>query len=168
MAKHEMHASASGAQREDEQCGMGFLPPVLLALFQTASAIEDRFEDALEKVGLSVPKYFLLTQLGTAREPLALGELAARLSCVRSNITQLVDRLEGEGLVRRMDDPADRRVVRASLTPLGARRQLEARRISERVASELIESLSESEQKALLRALARLRAEPAHAQGVNA
>jgi DNA-binding MarR family transcriptional regulator len=169
MAKRPMQPPSSGARGESAQCGLGFLPPVLRTLFETAGAIEDRFEEELEAVGLSVAKYFLLTQLGAEREPLALGALAARLSCVRSNITQLVDRLEGEGLVRRVDDPADRRVVRASLTPLGLRRQLEGRRIFERVASSLIETLSSGEQKMLVRALSSLRAESAaRAQGVNA
>jgi len=40
---------------------------------------------------------------------------------VRSNITQLVDRLEKDGLVRRRSDPDDRRSVRAALTPAGER-----------------------------------------------
>src|SRR5262249_375934 len=37
--------------------------------------------------------------------------------------TQLMDRLEAEGLVRRVDDPTDRRGVRAVVTPLGVERQ---------------------------------------------
>ena len=54
---------------------------------------------------------------------MSLGELASRLSCVRSNMTQLVDRLEAEGLARRVDDPEDRRGVKAEITALGRQRQ---------------------------------------------
>ncbi|TMG94648.1 MAG: MarR family transcriptional regulator, partial [Betaproteobacteria bacterium] len=74
---------------------------------------EKRLEDALEKVGLSNAKFGALTHLVEAGEPLSLSECAARMTCVRSNITQLIDRLEADGLVRRVDDPADRRGVRA-------------------------------------------------------
>ena len=34
-------------------------------------------------------------------------------------MTTLIDRLEADGLVRRVDDPADRRSKRAQLTPEG-------------------------------------------------
>jgi DNA-binding MarR family transcriptional regulator len=42
---------------------------------------------------------------------------------VRSNITQLIDRLESEKLVKRVDDPQDRRSLLAQITPLGRERQ---------------------------------------------
>ena len=93
------------------------------SILHAAKAIEDRIEGALETVGLSMAKHSALTRLEEAREPLTLSELAERLSCVRSNITQLVDRLEADGLVRRVADPDDRRSVRAELTPLGRERQ---------------------------------------------
>ena len=48
--------------------------------------------------------------------PISLSELAEKLTCVRSNVTQLVDRLEADGLAKRADDPADRRAVRAKVT----------------------------------------------------
>src|SRR4051812_42180987 len=95
-------------------------PDSLMSVFlRTARAIERRLDEALESVELSTPKYSALTKLVQADEPLALSELAARMICVRSNVTQLVDRLEADGLVRRVEDPRDRRSVRAALTPLG-------------------------------------------------
>ena len=80
-------------------------------------------EAALEIVELSSPKFAVLTILVDADDALTLSELAARSSCVRSNMTQLIDRLEADGLVRRVDDPHDRRSVRAELTVLGRERQ---------------------------------------------
>ncbi|WP_406075474.1 MarR family winged helix-turn-helix transcriptional regulator [Micromonospora sp. NBC_01638] len=41
--------------------------------------------------------------------PLPARDLAERLSCDRSNVTVLVDKLEQAGLVERRTDPADRR-----------------------------------------------------------
>jgi DNA-binding MarR family transcriptional regulator len=93
------------------------------SLIHAARAIEHRMESALDVVELSSPKFAVLTILVEADTPLTLSELAAKSSCVRSNMTQLIDRLEADGLVRRVDDPHDRRSVRAELTPLGRERQ---------------------------------------------
>jgi len=93
------------------------------SILHAAQAINDRLEAALGTVGLSMAKQSALSRLAEAGEPLTLSELAARLSCVRSNITQLVDRLEADDLVRRVDDPNDRRSVRAELTQLGREKQ---------------------------------------------
>ena len=86
------------------------------SLLRAAHALENKLESSLSRVGLSMPKYSVLSELVTAREALSLSELASRLSCVRSNMTQLVDRLEADGLVTRVNDPGDRRSVRAALT----------------------------------------------------
>jgi DNA-binding MarR family transcriptional regulator len=96
---------------------------VTFALVHAAQAIEDRWQEALAGVGLSVAKQGALTVLVEAGEPLSLSDLAARLTCVRSNITQLVDRLDAEGLVRRVENPLDRRRKKAAITPLGIERQ---------------------------------------------
>ncbi|MFN2397138.1 MAG: MarR family winged helix-turn-helix transcriptional regulator [Gemmatimonadaceae bacterium] len=97
--------------------------PMLFTLLHAARALEQRLDAALAAVELSTPKYGVLTQLVQAGTPLAPSELAARLSCVRSNMTQLVDRLEADGLVRRASDQDDRRIVRVELTTLGRSRQ---------------------------------------------
>ena len=95
----------------------------IFSLLHAAHALEDRVETALEKAGLSTPKFSVLSALVANGGPLSLSELASRLSCVRSNMTQLVDRLESEGLVRRVDDPADRRIVKAAITETGRVKQ---------------------------------------------
>ena len=98
-------------------------PHFTFSLIHAAASVNDRLEAALETAGLSVAKQSALTHLADASEPLTLSELASKLSCVRSNITQLVDRLEADGLVRRIADPSDRRSIRAELTPLGLEKQ---------------------------------------------
>lgn len=51
--------------------------------------------------------------------PRTSGGLAALLACDKTNITGLVDRLEPRGLVQRVRDSADRRVVHIDLTDDG-------------------------------------------------
>ena len=128
----------------------------MFSLMHAGRVIEERLETALNAVGLSVPKFSVLSQLVSEREPLPLSELANRLSCVRSNITQLVDRLEADGLVRRVDDPADRRSVRAELTPSGRQRHAAGELAVERVQSRFVAELVESDRRALGRVLAAL------------
>jgi DNA-binding MarR family transcriptional regulator len=108
-----------------------------LSILHAAQVISDRLEEAFGTVGLSMAKFSALSRLAEAAEPLSLSELAARLRCVRSNITQLVDRLEADGLVRRVDDPDDRRSVRAELTELGKEKHAAAAIEFARVQDEL-------------------------------
>lgn len=103
--------------------GNGSSDRSIFALLHAAHALEGKLEAALEKAGLSSPKFSVLSELVNAREPLPLSDLAARLSCVRSNMTQLIDRLEAEGLVQRVACPNDRRSVKAEITYLGRERQ---------------------------------------------
>ena len=95
---------------------------LLSAVIHTASAVQDRLEAALEPTGLSLAKLGALRHLAEANEPLPLGQLAERIACVKSNVTQLVDRLEADQLVRRVPDPTDRRSVRAEITDEGRNR----------------------------------------------
>jgi DNA-binding MarR family transcriptional regulator len=109
--------------------------PRLAQLVKTLRSIEGRLEASLEHVGLSLSQFGTLYQLVAAGEPLPLSALAERRACVRSNMTQLVDRLEAEKLVRRVDDPRDRRSVLAELTEEGRARYdvgLKALRAAER------------------------------------
>jgi DNA-binding MarR family transcriptional regulator len=136
------------------------VPPaeqMMFSLVHAARGIEQRLEAALEEVGLSAAKFAALTHLVDAAEPLGLGECAARMTCVRSNITQLMDRLEAEGLVRRIDDPADRRGVKAVVTALGAERQAKGAQQVTKVQKQFAKTLADVDQDAFARALAALR-----------
>jgi DNA-binding MarR family transcriptional regulator len=131
--------------------------PLIFSLLETARVLEQRLEEALARAGLSLAKFGVLSHLAESAEPLPLSELAEGRSCVRSNMTQLVDRLEADGLVRRIDDPLDRRVVRAELTGLGLKKQVEGAQQIEQVQAEFEASLLEADRKALKQALSALR-----------
>jgi DNA-binding MarR family transcriptional regulator len=132
---------------------------LLTAVWRAASHIAGRIERRLEPTGLSLPKLQMLTHLVEAGEPLPLGQLAGRSACAKSNITQLVDRLEADGLVRREPDPEDRRSVRAAITKDGLRAYEAAARAQSEVEAELLASLSPDEQQHLAALLERFREE---------
>jgi DNA-binding MarR family transcriptional regulator len=130
---------------------------VMLSLLSAAHAIEARLEQGLASVGLSPAKHAVLSQLAQAGEPLTLSELASRVCCVRSNMTQLVDRLEAEGLVKRIDDSGDRRIVRAAITQLGEEREAAGSHQVRQIQGEFAAALGQSDRAALERALAALK-----------
>ncbi len=94
-------------------CAITFL------LLDAARAVEARAEGALAEVGLSLAKLGALRHLVLAEAPLTLSQLAERHCCGKSNVTQLVDRLEADGYVARAADPGDRRTTRAEVTTSG-------------------------------------------------
>jgi DNA-binding MarR family transcriptional regulator len=126
-------------------------------LLKAAHALEDRLESSLAEVGLSSAKFGALNQLVQAKEPLSLSDLASRVACVRSNITQLVDRLESDGLVRRVSDPDDRRSVRAEVTPLGKERHGAGAARVEAIQRAFADTIGEVDKDALERALSALK-----------
>jgi DNA-binding MarR family transcriptional regulator len=86
-----------------------------------------------------------LERLGPSR----LTELAAAEGVTQPGMTQLVSRLEREGLVRRGGDPADRRVVVVTLTAAGraAVRERQAARV--RALAAVLSDLSPADHAAL-------------------
>jgi DNA-binding MarR family transcriptional regulator len=131
--------------------------PLFVTLLETAQVLREQLEEELRSVGLSPAKLDALNQLVRAGEPMPLSALAEGQRCVPSNMTTLVDRLENEGLVSRVTDPADRRRVRAALTPLGAERAAVGARATARVHEEFAATLPSAERTALRRILSTLR-----------
>lgn len=103
--------------------------PVSAALIEAARTLESRLEAALAPLQLSLAKFGVLRCLVHEQRPLPLSAIAQRQKCVRSNMTQLTDRLEADGLARRVDDPHDRRAVLAEPTEAGRLAFAEAQQV---------------------------------------
>jgi len=125
----------------------------LVSVLEAAEQLENRLEEALGAVGLSLSKFDALDQLMQCDHPLTLGDLAGRLCCVRSNVTQLVDRLEADGLVKRGTCSEDRRAIRAKLTPLGQERHAAGVRAIRAVQQEIADRTDASQRAELVRLL---------------
>ena len=133
---------------------------LLSTVIHAAGVIQDRLEAALAPTGLSLAKLGALKHLAEANEPLPLGQLAERIACVKSNVTQLVDRLETDQLVRRVPDPSDRRSVRAEITPEGRSRYDAGVQAVMSAEAELIGELDLGDREQLQRLLGRLASAP--------
>jgi DNA-binding MarR family transcriptional regulator len=140
--------------------GKSGAPVDLLSLLHTAYEAQAEVESKLSAVGLSLPKLLALKALSDAGESLPLGQLAERLSCVKSNITQLVDRLESDGLVTRKPDQRDRRTKLAVLTAAGRKACKEGVRIQQAAERDLLATLSREETRKLAALLGKVGKPP--------
>jgi DNA-binding MarR family transcriptional regulator len=129
----------------------------LFAVLHASSVLEGRVEALLSNAGLSLAKLAALRELAAAGESLPLGQLAERLSCVKSNVTQLVDRLEADGLVSRAGDPNDRRSRLAVLTDAGRVAYVKGSHIQSQAEQELFGVLTSAESDTLHHLLGKLQ-----------
>jgi DNA-binding MarR family transcriptional regulator len=77
--------------------------------------------DQASQAGVTAPQHQLLLAVRGHRgeRPPSIGDLARILVERQHSVSGLVDRASAAGLVRRVTDPDDRRVVRVALTPKG-------------------------------------------------
>ena len=129
----------------------------LFSLFYAADAARARVESRLATVGLSIPKLAALQHLVEAGDSLPLGQLAERLSCVKSNVTQLIDRLDADGFVSRADDPNDRRSRLAVITATGRKAYESGIRIQRETEQEIFAALTLAEARQFAELVGKLR-----------
>jgi MarR family transcriptional regulator, organic hydroperoxide resistance regulator len=108
-------------------------------------------------VGISPPKYFILHVLA-GEGGISQGEIGRLYRVDPSRVTRLAKQLEGEGLIERMRDPEDNRMVRMNLTSEGRRAYEIATERSEAFRSRVRRALNEKEHKELRRLLGKLTA----------
>jgi DNA-binding MarR family transcriptional regulator len=117
---------------------------------QVRSRLRSQFDSTL-------PRFDLMAQLERHREGLKMNELSRLLMVTGGNVTAIVDQLEKEGLVERLDEPDDRRAFRIRLTKSGERTFAEMARAHEEWVVDLLAGLSRRDQDELLRLLARVK-----------
>jgi DNA-binding MarR family transcriptional regulator len=131
---------------------------IWLRLLTCTQMIEKRVRAGLrEQFGTTLPRFDLMAQLERHPEGLKMNELSRLLMVTGGNITAIVDQLEKEGLVERLDEPADRRAFRIRLTRAGEKTFAEMARAHEEWVVELLAGLPKREQDELLKLLAKVK-----------
>jgi DNA-binding MarR family transcriptional regulator len=103
---------------EDASPAMG----AVTSLMRVQQILLARLNGLLEPFGLTFARYEALMILFYSRRgALPLGKMGIRLQVHRTAITNIVDRLERDGLVARVAHESDRRTTLAELTPEGRR-----------------------------------------------
>lgn len=92
----------------------------LLNLARTEAVVRDRLERKLAPHGLSTTQYNVLRILrGAGKDGLCRNEIGERLISRMPDVSRLLDRMEGAGLVSRVRGTEDRRLVNTRLTESG-------------------------------------------------
>jgi DNA-binding MarR family transcriptional regulator len=131
---------------------------IWLRLLTCTQLIERRVRSGLrEDFATTLPRFDLMAQLERHREGLKMNELSRMLMVTGGNVTAIVDQLEKEGLVERLDEPDDRRAFRIRLTRAGEKSFAEMARAHEQWIVELLGGLSRRDQDELLKLLAKVK-----------
>jgi DNA-binding MarR family transcriptional regulator len=127
------------------------------SIMRAQQVLMARLNDLLRPHGLTFPRYEALMLLSFTRTgALPLGKIGERLQVHRTSVTNIVDKLEADGLVRRVPHAEDRRATLAEITDAG---RATARRATAALhgAAFGIDALADEEQEAVTALLRALR-----------
>ncbi|MEM9044244.1 MAG: MarR family transcriptional regulator [Pseudomonadota bacterium] len=113
--------------------------------------------DGLAELNMTPARFQILQALNQGNG-ISMNELADRLSVTKRNVTTLVDGLEKEGLAIRKPHPTDRRSTLVSSTPDGKALFQKAADIQQQHLRGLMETLDETQQVEMTKALITLTA----------
>jgi DNA-binding MarR family transcriptional regulator len=100
-------------------------------------------------LGVTPAQSRLLRTLAHWETPPRMADLAERLEVVPRAVTTLVDGLEASGKVRRVPDPANRRVIRIELTDDGLKTLQGLRDVRRAAAEEILAPLTDEQRNVL-------------------
>ncbi|MGA7671526.1 MAG: MarR family transcriptional regulator [Nitrolancea sp.] len=123
---HEMTEGQQVVELEIDEYGL--VDEVASLILDLAQRVQQHATATAAGLGLTLSQAKVLVELGNEGEgSTTSGALAAKLCIDPSNLTILIDRLEGRGALERRAAPNDRRVKSLVLTPEGLRLRAEFR-----------------------------------------
>lgn len=126
---------------------------------------EDQYQ--CRNLELSIPQLRLLRAVHERGEA-TMGGVSQALHVAPPAATMTADRLVGQGLIRRKEDPEDRRVVRLCLTPKGKGIMDRFIRAKKSRWLQIMKSLNETDRRSLMTALRQLYQLLVKAEGKSA
>lgn len=104
----------------DEKIGEATAMRLATSIMRVQQLVLSALDAAVKPLGITFARYEVLVLLSFSQSgSLPLSKVGERLMVHPTSVTNLVDRLEAQGLVERTVDAADRRRILASLTPEG-------------------------------------------------
>lgn len=141
-------------------------------LKQTMQHVGNAYADVLQTACTTLGKPYAITPpqqfalgLLESEQDLPIGTLAQRLALDASVVTGIIRRLEQHGLVERVHDWIDYRLVRLHLTDEGRKLTQALSDVSATFNQRLLQGFSKAEQGLLQEQLARIRANALSIQG---
>lgn len=138
---------------------------IAMNLLRAESLLSAALNRRFRTYGLSTATFNVLMILDGADEPLCPAEIGSRLLVTRGTVTGLLDSLEKNGLIRRIPDPTDRRMLRIEVTKAAS--ELLERLLPEhfRGETEMLAGLTPREKESLVRLLGKVQASVASTAG---
>lgn len=143
-------------ERWDPEAASGMA--VFTAVLRSYQLLNDQVAAVMRSRDLTFARYEVLTWLATDPESsLTLSWISKTLRIPPATVTNIIDRLEDDKLVRRVPHPSDARTTLAVITPRGQKAATDATRDLNSIVYEQI-GLSERQRSQLVDLLAVLRA----------
>lgn len=98
---------------------------------------------------------FLICKLKNG-QPVTMSEIANKIGVTLAAVTHQIDTLEKQGLIKRLSDSADRRVVRIKLTKKGSAQVVELKKEFAKKIQILAKFLGENDTKDLIRLVKKM------------
>ena len=158
-AKRKLSFDPIGEARRhwEGRWGRGDAMAAATAVMRVQQIVLSAVDDALRPFDLTFARYEALVLLQFSRKgSLPLGKMGERLMIHPTSVTNIVDRLEAQGFIRRVAHPTDRRTTLAEITDAGRVVVEEATRAVTEV-SFAMDGLTDDETEQLILLLRKLR-----------
>ncbi|WP_309084684.1 MarR family transcriptional regulator [Chelativorans sp.] len=132
-------------------------PRLIFYLNQANHAVRSRLEAALAKIEVTGIQFTVLSVIG-AHDGMSSAELSRRFFVTPQTMNELIGGLHKRGLILRKEDPANRRILRMSLTPEGRKLIAACEEVADAVERDVFGFMT-AEQYNELRRLTRLVAQ---------
>lgn len=129
----------------------------VLSIVRTGSILTNVGEQMFRQFDLTEAQFNVLFSLKYNPRNVTQSDLGKRLVVTRASVTSVLDRLEGKGLVTRVDVPENRRIYHVVLTEKGRALIDEVEPLYREKISETMEGLSERDCRDLIAVLDRVR-----------
>ncbi|MCP2167001.1 MarR family winged helix-turn-helix transcriptional regulator [Goodfellowiella coeruleoviolacea] len=129
MSRHPLSFDpiARAAETWQERIGPATAMAAVTSIMRVQQILQSAVDAALRPHGLTFARYEALVLLDfSKRGSLPMRVMGERLQLHPTSITNIVDRLESDGLVRRNPHPTDRRTTLVEITDAGRERKAEA------------------------------------------
>ncbi|SMD01135.1 MarR family winged helix-turn-helix transcriptional regulator [Lentzea albidocapillata] len=115
---------ARAAELWDDRVGSATAMAAVTSVMRVQQIIQSAVDAALKPHGLTFARYEALVLLYFSRKgALPMRVMGERLQLHPTSVTNIVDRLESDGLVRRTPHPTDRRTTLVEITDAGLQRR---------------------------------------------
>lgn len=118
---------ARAAELWEERIGPSGTMAAVTSIMRVQQILQSAVDGALRPHGLTFARYEALVLLTFSRRgSLPMRVMGERLQLHPTSVTNIVDRLEADGLVKRIPHPTDRRTTLAEITEAGRARREKA------------------------------------------